>query len=274
MPTIQSLKKKLKGISSTRKISKAMKTAATVKYSRLNAVFLGYSQYEEQYLSLYEKYKAEFNRHFLPSNKNAPLCVLVMTSNKGMCGSFNSDILSLAEEVLGGNETDKKIFLCGKKAENHFSEKGFFYSKSFPVSDVPTIEEAQKLFETIYTSLKNGEISGVKLIYPEYSNMMKQSPKYCDLVTFEAEQEEQKSNALFLPDKKTVVENSAKQILVTILYKKLLETALGAQAATLMTMRSAYDTANEYCMELESQINRKRQSQVTADVIETSAEYL
>ena len=58
-----------------------------------------------------------------------------------------------------------------------------------------------------------------------------------------------------------------------IIYKKTLETALGAQAATLTTMRSAYDTASEYCVTLEAEINRKRQSQVTADVIEVSAEY-
>ena len=53
----------------------------------------------------------------------------------------------------------------------------------------------------------------------------------------------------------------------------ILETAIGAQAATVMNMRSAYDTATEFEEKLESEINRKRQSQVTADVIETSAEF-
>ena len=57
-----------------------------------------------------------------------------------------------------------------------------------------------------------------------------------------------------------------------MMYEVLLETALGAQAATLMTMRSAYDTATEYSDQLETQINRLRQSAVTADVIETSGE--
>ena len=57
-----------------------------------------------------------------------------------------------------------------------------------------------------------------------------------------------------------------------MVYKLALENALGAQAATLMTMRSAFDTATEYCEKLEGEINRLRQSAVTADVIETSAE--
>ena len=58
-----------------------------------------------------------------------------------------------------------------------------------------------------------------------------------------------------------------------MLYGFILETAIGAQAATVMSMRSAYDTAVEYEEKLESEINRKRQSRVTADVIETFAEY-
>ena len=72
---------------------------------------------------------------------------------------------------------------------------------------------------------------------------------------------------------KDATEVASKKIFVSILYKKVLEAALGAQAATLTTMRSAYDTACEYCVLLETQINRIRQGQVTADVIEISAEY-
>ena len=64
----------------------------------------------------------------------------------------------------------------------------------------------------------------------------------------------------------------AAKIFMAVAYELILETALGAQAATLMTMRSAYDTATEYCEALESEINRKRQSAVTEDVIETSSE--
>ena len=78
---------------------------------------------------------------------------------------------------------------------------------------------------------------------------------------------------MFVPDRQTVILSTAERVLVSILYKKMLETALGAQAATLTTMRSAYDTACEYSAQLETQINRMRQSQVTADVIENSSDF-
>ena len=105
-----------------------------------------------------------------------------------------------------------------------------------------------------------------------YYNMMKQVPVCCDLLSFE-EDVTNKQDCLFIPDKQSVIENSVKKILASLIYKKVLETGLGAQAATLMTMRSAYDTATDYCAKLESEISRKRQEQVTADVIETSSEH-
>jgi F0F1-type ATP synthase gamma subunit len=70
-----------------------------------------------------------------------------------------------------------------------------------------------------------------------------------------------------------VIKNTAEKIFLCVLYKRVLETALGAQAATLTAMRSAYDTACEYSTKLETEMNRKRQSQVTADVIEISSEF-
>jgi len=100
---------------------------------------------------------------------------------------------------------------------------------------------------------------------------MKQTPVCDDLFTFDQEAEHEE--LLFVPDKQTVIVHTAEKVLLSILYKKILEAALGAQAATLTTMRSAYDTACEYSAQLKTQINRMRQSQVTADVIEVSSDY-
>lgn len=271
MPTIQSLKKKLKGIRTTQKVTKAMKTAATVKYSRISAVYEGYAAYENECTNLYKTYSGDFNKLFEPKDDTAPKCYIILSSNKGMCGSFNSDLLSFSEEVV--NSAGKAVvFLCGKQAEIWFNEKGLSFDKSFNIGDVPNFESAVALFTAVYTELKEGKISSVEMIYPEYKNMINQIPVCRELFIFEHGAEE--NNApIFVPDKESVIANISKKIITSIIYKKLLETALGAQAATLMTMRSAYDTATEYCNEIEGDINRKRQSQVTADVIETSSEH-
>lgn len=272
MATVQNLKKKLQVIRSIRKLTLAMKTASTVKYSRLSGLYSNYEKYEQQCSHLYEAYRKDFNNVFCVNNINAPVCYIVMAANKGMCGAFNSELLNFFDKLLKKEEKTPVIFSCGKKVREHFQAKGIPCEKAYVFDDIPDYSEATELFEEIRRLMKEGRISSVKMVYPEYINMMRQAPVLCDLFSVD-EGKNEDENFMFVPDKDTVIGNAAEKILVSIIYKKILETALGAQAATLTTMRSAYDTACEYSTQLETQINRIRQSQVTADVIEISAEY-
>lgn len=272
MPTIQNLKKKLQVILSTRKITQAMKTASTVKYAKLSALYFDFAKYEEQCSSMYQTYRDDINSIFLPKNPDAPTLYVVLSSNKGMCGNFNTELLWFFEDILREQKRKPLVFCCGKQGIEYFDNKKIHYNEAFVFDDVPSFSVASELLEKTMKLIKNGEVSDVKIVYPKYINTMKQHPICEDLLSFDKETPKG-DDPLFVPDKQTVINSTAEKILVSILYKKILETALGAQAATLTTMRSAYDTACEYSTQLEMQINRKRQSQVTADVIEISSEH-
>lgn len=272
MPTIQNLKKKLQVIRSTQKLTQAMKTASTVKYSKLSGLYGTYEMYEQQCSRLYEACRKQFNAVFPLADAQAPVCYIVIGSNKGMCGSFNTELFSFFQNILSQEENAPVIFSCGRQTKEFFDNKKIPYEKAYIFDDVPSYVQTEELFADIRCLMKEGKISSVKTVYPKYENMMRQSPVCCDLMKFE-EGEEGENSHLFVPDRETVIKGSAEKILISILYKKILETALGAQAATLTTMRSAYDTACEYSAQLEVEINRKRQSQVTADVLEIAAEY-
>ncbi len=273
MATIQTLKKKLQVILSTRKITKAMKTASTVKYSKLSALYSDCEKYEEQCRRMYENYRNDINSVFSLKNPDAPVLYIFLTSDKGMCGSFNSELTGFFGKLLREQKNAPKIIVCGKKGADYLDIKKVPYYKSYLFSDVPSYSDAYELFNEVKTLIENGEISSVKIVYPRYINMMLQHPVCEELFTFDDGAKPEGEEPLFVPDRETVIHSTAEKILVSIIYKKTLETALGAQAATLTTMRSAYDTACEYSEQLEMQINRKRQSQVTADVIEISSEY-
>ncbi len=272
MPTIQNLKKKLQVILSTKKTTQAMKTASTVKYSKLSALYADFSKYEEQCSTMYKTYREDINSVFLPQNPDAPELYVLLSSNKGMCGNFDTDILVFFEELLCEQKKQPVVFCCGKKGIEYLDKKKLSYNESFVFDDTPSISAATELFERIIRLIENGVVSDVKIVYPKYINTMKQYPVCENLLSFD-DDKSKGEEPLFVPDKQTVIHSTAEKILVSILYRKILETALGAQAATLTTMRSAYDTACEYSAQLEMQINRKRQSQVTADVIEVSSEH-
>lgn len=271
MATLQELKKKHKSIKSTEKITKAMKTVSAAKYNRLNRSYGGFSVYSSACFSLYSKYSGEINSVLPGCNPDAPPAVFIFTSNKGMCGGFNTEILSFFRNSVSEFPENTLFFPCGKKAISFFNEKGISFEKEYIFSDTPTEEECKIFLNELLSMRKEGKISSVFVIYPLYKNVMKQIPTVKELFTAsENKDSENESTALFIPDKNTVIKAIAEKVLFTSVYSVITETALGAQAATLTTMRSSYDTATKYARILETQINRKRQSEVTADVIETA----
>ena len=115
MPTEQVLKKKLKGVTTTRKISKAMKTVATVKYSQLSAVHSGYSEYATQCRKLYENCQDDFLKALRSGKSDGPVCYIIMASNKGMCGNFNADLFCCAENIISEEKGKKNLFSVVRK---------------------------------------------------------------------------------------------------------------------------------------------------------------
>lgn len=269
MLAIQGLKKQLRGIRSTMKLTKAMRTVSTVKFSKLNDSFNEYSKYGRQCRSICEQYGQFFLETVSETNPKAPSLVVVMTSNKGLCGKFNAELLRFADEELAKMDSFLLV-ACGKKAIHYFQSKERVVEKKYVFKDAPTYEESNALLDDIIAWRREGKISHVYVIYPKYVNMMNQIPEITELFTVVNGGE--KEDILFMPNRDTVSRNIAKVVFRAMFYEFVLETAVGAQAATLMTMRSAYDTATEYYEELEGEINRMRQSAVTSDVIETSAE--
>lgn len=270
MPDIEMLKKQLRGIKSTQKLTKAMKTASTVKFSKLKSVYDGYSEYGRECADMLEKYGAEFTEYMGKVNEEAPVAVIVMASNRGLCAKFNSEIFELALSEIQKHE---RVYLvaCSKKAVSYFASKKVKVDKSSVISDVPAYEETSRLLDEI-TDLRNkGEISSVYVVYSKYFNMLSQKPLVKEL--FSVKKRNQNEKLFCIPDRSTIISQTAQRVFKAMFYELALETAMGAQGSTLMTMRSAYDTATEYCESLEAQINHIRQSAVTADVIETSSEH-
>ncbi len=271
MPTVQSLRKKLRGIRSTQKLSNAMKTAATVKYSRLATLFSNDSEYERECSRLYKNYSSEWTKSFPAPKEDAPVCFIILGANKGMCGKINAELAAFAEKEIG-QEENPVCLVCGKKLIEYFRLKHLPLTAEFEFGDVPSSVETEPLAERIYSGLLRGEFSTVKIIYQKYRNMMVQTPSLMDLF-IPSEEDESSEQLLFVPDKQTIISKTVKTVIGALVFRRVSETSLGAQAATLMTMRSAYDTATELCNELEAEINRQRQSSVTADVLETAVEY-
>lgn len=268
MPDIHSLKKQLRGVRSTQKLTKAMKTTATIKLSKLGGIYAQYSEYGRQCKKMLDRFGAGYREAFREADADAPAAAVVVTSNRGLCGGFNAEVLKYAMEQLP-RLGECRLVCCGKEGDSFFQEKKLPVEKTVVFGDVPAYEESSALFDEIAAWRSAGRVSRVYVIYPKYLNVMYQRPTIYELFPASCAQDDK--TALLIPDRNTVVEKTAKTVFRAMFYQLILESALGAQAATLMTMRSAYDTATDYRARLEGGINRLRQSLITADILETSA---
>lgn len=259
MSAIPELKKKLKSIRATGKLSKAMKTVSAVKLSKLTAVSKNFSFYYEEYAKLLS----------VDLKDQKPDVVVIMGSNRGFCGSFNNDTLDFAREN-GYLDGKIPIISVGEKMTELLLLSGAdpLYTCTFP--DVPEIDGISELTDTLIKMSEKKEDFAVALIYPIHKNAVTQVPTVRVIgfgkETFANEE------LLYFPDKETAIKAIMANAVQIGIYGAVLETSLGAQAATLMTMRSAYDTAEEYSASIEAEIQRKRQSEVTADTIETASD--
>ena len=257
MPSLRDLKKRLQSVQTTGQIAGAMRTVSTAKYSRIGSVLHASIPYSETARMLLVEARAAKIPLKKPASdeeereKGVPLLVLV-SGNRGLCGGYNHELFGFFSGLLSGLSGLPLIVACGRMAAEFCREKKLPVIREFTVSDVPEYAEAKALSEFLLNEFESGAASEVTFVFQRSVNMLKQEP---DTRRFLPAEEEGKAGAEaeteFIPDAETV---------------------LGSQAATLMAMRAAYDNANKQAGLLETAINRRRQSEVTQSVLETSAE--
>lgn len=265
MAAIPVLKKKLKSVQATGKLSKAMKTVSAAKFSHLSTLWKNYSDYAGQFRFLYHEPDPD-------DVETTSETVVLMGSNRGFCGGFNNDVLNYYRALLQTEAAPAHLLVCGSELARVLNDEGIPYERAFAFGDVPAFAECEGLIAYLLALAGERRNYRVRMIYPAYNNPMVQTPGSewltlnPDLGTGEADDD------LWLPERESVRADIFAAGARSILFGAVLATALGAQASTLLTMRSAYDTATEYSESLEGEIHRLRQSKVTADVIETSSE--
>lgn len=226
MPAIQSLKKQLRGIVSTQKLTKAMRTVATVKFSKLNGIHSSYAAYGCQCAQLLEQYGDELLASLGAVNEAAPVAVVVMASNKGLCGSFNSEVLNFAREKLEQLGAFRLI-ACGKKAAAYFKGRNLMPADEWVPNDVPTYQESSDLLDKLLEWRRSGQISRVYVVYPHYESMLKQTPTLHELLSNASHALNEQPCAI--PDRETLLEKTALPVFRAAFYQLLLETALGGR---------------------------------------------
>ena len=265
------IKKRIKSVGSSYKITSAMKLVSTVKLKKWKNKMLANKDYalriDEIAKTVFANIEESNNPFFTKKNADKNLYI-VLSSSLGLCGAYNSNIFRLADAKI--KETDDAIIL-GNKAISHYQNGEFNKIEDFKeytnVSDTGMINS---IVEYIKQEYLKGTYAEIHLIYTSYKNSLVFHPVDYQVLPLKMEVEKQKSGypPIMEPNQESLVNVLVPLYLKNSIYAKFLESEVCEQAARSNAMENATKNAEELLNTLQIEFNKARQAAITQEITE------
>ncbi len=265
---INKTKTRIKSIKNTQKITNAMELIATVKLKKFKDVFNSSNEYTNGILDLLDRlylYKAE---EYVQKNENTHVLNIIVTSNLGLCGSYNSDIYSFVKKNIQENED---LIVVGDKGFSHYkheynslNDTYVFTAKNVDFADI------KKLGNYVFKSFNSGKYSTVNLIYTKYINSLINNPELIQLLPYVVRNDnlDKFKTPLFEPDVDSIIEGALPLYVDALLYNKILESTVCEQSSRRRAMENANNNADDLLDKLSIMYNKARQAAITQEINE------
>jgi F-type H+-transporting ATPase subunit gamma len=282
MASLDDLKKRITSVKSTQKITKAMKMVAAAKLKRAQESAEKGRPYSEKMnnviLNLSNGISDKSNAPKLLSGSGKEqihLCV-VMTSDRGLCGGFNSNIIKKAKSYfakLAQEGKELRIITVGSKGNDQL--KRFYGDKiieniSFKNSKNANYFDADKVGKIIIEKFEKEEFDICTIFYNQFKNVITQIPQAQQIIPLNTKDDENKSDEAyeFEPDEDEILSNLLPKNISTQIFKAMLENSASEQGARMSAMDNATRNAGEMVDKLTIEYNRSRQAAITKELIE------
>ncbi|MBD1135763.1 F0F1 ATP synthase subunit gamma [Pelagibacterales bacterium SAG-MED47] len=282
MASLDDLKKRITSVKSTQKITKAMKMVAAAKLRKAQESAEKGRPYSEKMnnviLNLSNGISDKENAPKLLSgtgNDKVHLCV-VLTSDRGLCGGFNSNIIKKAKSYFS-KITDEgkelKIITVGSKGNDQlkrvYGEK-IIENISFKDSKNANYFDADKVGKVVIKKFESGEFDVCTIFYNQFKNVITQIPQAQQIIPLNSEGDENNSDESyeFEPDEDEILSNLLPKNISTQIFKAMLENSASEQGSRMSAMDNATRNAGEMVDKLTIEYNRSRQAAITKELIE------
>lgn len=287
------IKRRIKSVANTRKITKAMELVAASKMRKSVQLAISSRAYSGSTRAIVE------NIRKIIDPKSHPLLagrvearsslVIVVASDRGLCGGFNGQLLKKTMEFLRNRtERDLKIVTVGKRAESAVRRAGHPIVASFDaISNAPDFERSRPVGDLAYKEFVSGQVDRVFLVYTDFRSAISQMPEVLQLLPiipekelrpldeeskeYDEEKDEYDSPLLFEPDPRTILNTLLPRLVEIRVYQALLESSASEHSARMMAMRSATENASDMLQDLTLTFNQARQAGITREISEISA---
>ncbi len=278
---IRQLRRRIKSVKSTQKITRAMEMIAASRIVKAQRRMAAARPYAEQITEVIKGLAVsnEVDDHPLlaPHESIDRVAVIVITSDRGLAGAYNSNVLKRAERVIDAEEREGReiaLYCVGKKATDYFAFRGRTPVHSWEgVSDTPEMEHAREIGEAFTKPYEAGELDKVWLVYTDFQSALTQVPNAMQLLPVDPAEFAGGSDAItpqfvFEPDPQSILDLLIPSYVDAKVFAGMLESAASEHASRQRAMKSATDNASDVIDNLSRIMNAARQEQITTEISE------
>ena len=289
MATVQDLKRRIRSIRNTRKITKAMELVASARLRRAQARIEAMRPYADRMTELMigtaRASSSLQGLALLQRREVQKVAIVPLTGDRGLAGAFNAQVLRHAfalERQLGEDGVEVRWLVAGKKGRSTLSFRRYEIEQSWiGFSDRPSYHDAQAIARKAAELYESGEVDRVVVVYNQFVSALVQRVVARDLLPIpqealaqdETEEREQAllGDFIYEPEPEEILQRLLPVYVETELYRALLESAASEQGARMTAMRNASGNAADLISSLTLDMNRARQAEITQEILEVVA---
>jgi F-type H+-transporting ATPase subunit gamma len=279
---LKEVRNRIKSVQSTQQITKAMKMVSAAKLRRAQDAITQMRPYakklQEMLGNIVSNSDGDVKVALAEERSIEKVLIIVVTSDRGLCGGYNSNLIKLAKQLIREKYADQhakgnvQVLPIGKKGYEHFTKNGFKVVDAYwDIFTGLSFEKVQGAAKYAMNAFANKEIDAVELIYSEFKNAGTQrfvAEPFLPVQKVQKAVGQKNADFIFEPGKETLITELMPKILNTQLFKATLDANASEHGARMTAMDKASDNANELLKSLKISYNRARQAAITTELTE------
>lgn len=267
------IKRRIKSVQNTKKITKAMGLVATSKLKKVRVKLNDNNNYFNAYKEIVDEVVPSLSSEsiFITGNNSTKKLMIVMTSDIGLCGSYNGSVLSKTSEIIGNDRENYIVMMVGQRGRSLLRKYRYeTVAEYVEVPDVPTIKESNTICRHALNMYLKGEIGEVHLVYTKFINQLRKSPISVQLLPLISKPLKEGYNSEFEieGDKDEFLDSLIVPYLNSLILNAMVNAKVSEQSYRMEAMEGATKNADEIIDKLNLKYNRIRQSAITQEISE------
>lgn len=282
MATMREIRTRLRTVRNIEKITRAMKLVAAARLKRAQdrvSAARPYAERMEQMMRRLSEAGAQVSHPLLEAREVRNIAVLVITSDRGMAGSYNTNLLRLATQFLRSHDPENvKLLLLGRKGQQFFRRTRYPVVDAQPLGSGATLafSDVQPVVRTLRTMFESGEVDAVYVIYQRFRSAMTQIPTVLSLLPLKPPDAEEAQpvqasaggEMIFEPDPEDLLGRLLPRYVDTQVFRAVAEAIASEHGARMTSMSAATENAGQMIDSLTLTLNRARQAAITKEIAE------